>query len=163
MKPLIYIENCQTEKSPFRGYKSALKEAIEAVLRHEGFDKKAEISVTLVSPEEIRRLNREFRGVDRVTDVLSFPMDEEEETLGGAVILGDIIVCPKRIAEQAPQYGTDYKKEFCLMVLHSTLHLLGYDHMEENEKEEMFALQEKLFFELYGEKIQTEQYENNAE
>ncbi len=158
MKPRVLIENMQTEKRPFRGYKAALRAAIKKVLCHENFDKKAELSVTLVSSEEIRRLNNEFRGVDRVTDVLSFPMDEEEaEEFGGTVFLGDIIVCPRRIAEQAPLYGISYEKEFSLMVIHSALHLLGYDHMKEAEKKEMFALQEKIFFELYGEKIQTEQ------
>ena len=164
MKPCIMIENTQTEKRPFRGYKSILREAIEKVLCHEKFEKKAEVSVTLVSSEEIRRLNKEFRNVDRVTDVLSFPMDEDEaEEFGGAVFLGDIIVCPQRIAEQAPLYETSFEKEFSLMVIHSTLHLLGYDHMEKAEKKEMFALQERIFFELYGEKIQTEQHDNDKE
>ncbi len=158
MKPRIIIENTQTEKAPFRGYKTAICEAVGKVLESESFTKKAEISVSLVSSEEIRRLNKEFRKVDRVTDVLSFPMDEDEnEEFGGTVFLGDIIVCPKRIAEQAPLYQTDYKREFCLMVIHSALHLLGYDHMNDAEKKEMFALQEKIFFDLYGEKIQTEQ------
>lgn len=164
MKPRIFIENAQTEKRPFRGYKGRLREAIEKVLCHENFEKRAEISVSLVSSDEIRRLNKEFRKVDRVTDVLSFPMDENEtEGFGGTVFLGDIIVCPSRIAEQAPLYNTSYEKEFSLMVIHSTLHLLGYDHMEEKEKKEMFALQERIFFELYGETIQTEQNDNDKE
>ena len=159
MKHEIWIENEQTEKSPFRGYKTAIREAIEKVLQHEKVENKVEIAVTLVSPEEIRRLNRKFRSVDRVTDVLSFPMDEEALPFQTSVFLGDMIVCPERIFLQAPLYQTTYKEEFCLMVIHSTLHLLGYDHMEENEKKEMFALQEQIFFDLYGKKIQTEQYE----
>lgn len=162
MKHRVFIENTQTEKSPFRGYKTCVREAVSKVLSHEGFEKKAEVSVTLVSSEEIRRLNLEFRGVDRVTDVLSFPLEEEEEILG-TVPLGDVIICPKRIAEQAPLYGVDYPKEFCLMVIHSVLHLLGYDHMDRDEKEEMFALQEAIFFELYGERIRTEQNDNDIE
>ncbi len=159
MKAYISIINEQEEKSPFRGYKTALREAIERVLQHQKVEGSVELAVTLVSPDEIRRLNRTFRSVDRVTDVLSFPMDEEPLPFQDSVFLGDIIVCPERISLQAPLYQTTYQEEFCLMVIHSTLHLLGYDHMEETEKKEMFVLQEQIFLDLYGKKIQTEQYE----
>ncbi|MBR2616514.1 MAG: rRNA maturation RNase YbeY [Clostridia bacterium] len=91
MKPRICIENEQTEKAPFRGYKTALRRAIAATLIREGFLRPSEIGVTLVTREEIRRLNREFRDVDRETDVLSFPLMEEEEPEEDVAYLGDVI------------------------------------------------------------------------
>ncbi len=151
----ILIENNQKEKAPFRGYKSALKRAILKTLEEEGFSGKGEISVSLVSAEEICELNREYRGVDRETDVLSFPL--EDEAFGGVTYLGDVIVCPKVIFHQAKDFGTTYRQEFCLMVIHSTLHLLGWDHMEENEKKEMFAKQEKILLSLSEGEVKTEE------
>ena len=152
----ILIENNQSEKAPFRGYKTALRRAITKTLEEEGFQGRGEVSVSLVSPEEIRQLNSLYRGVDRETDVLSFPL-EEEESFGGITYLGDIIVCPKVIFSQAKDFGTTYRQEFCLMVIHSTLHLLGWDHMEENEKKEMFEKQEKILRSLSEGDIKTEE------
>lgn len=157
MKKSILIENSQQEKSPFRGYKTALRRAILATLEAEGFQRDFEISVTLVSAEEIRRLNREFRDVDRETDVLSFPLLEEEEEEDPVAYLGDIVICPSVISRQAAEFGTTYRQEMCLMVIHSALHLLGWDHMEESEKEQMFALQEKILASLDEGEIKTEQ------
>lgn len=158
MKHRIVIENQQTEKSPFRGYKTALREAVAKTLEEEGFSGKAAVDITLVSAEEIARLNRDFRGVDRKTDVLSFPL-EEEELVDGAILLGDVIVCPSVIFEQAKAFGTSYREEFSLMVIHSVLHLLGWDHIEEKEKKKMFAKQEKILFSLCGQKMKTEEQE----
>ncbi len=156
MKHRIVIVNEQTEKSPFRGYKGALTRAIEKTLEREAFSSRAHVEVTLVSPEEIRRLNREFRGVDRETDVLSFPTEEEGFENEPVVYLGDIILCPAVIAAQAPSYQATYRQEMCLMAIHSTLHLLGWDHMEETEKKEMFALQEEIMRSLNEGDIVTE-------
>jgi len=143
MRHRILIANNQTEKSPFRGYKTVLRRAIEAVLAHEEFEKKAEISVSLVSEQEIRDLNRNYRSVDRETDVLSFPIWEEGEE-DSVAYLGDIVICPSVIFRQAQTFQTTYCQEMCLMVIHSTLHLLGWDHEDEEEKEKMFALQEEI-------------------
>ena len=151
----ILIENNQKEKTPFRGYKSVLRRAILKTLEEEGFSGKGEVSVTLVSADEIRKLNHEYRGVDRETDVLSFPLEDEE--FGGVTYLGDVIVCPKVIFRQSEDFGTTYRQEFCLMVIHSTLHLLGWDHMEENEKKEMFAKQEKILLSLSEGEVKTEE------
>ncbi len=156
MKHRIWVENNQTQRPPFRGYKSALRRAIEAVLDAQGFDKKAEISVSLVSSEEIRDLNLQYRGVDRPTDVLSFPMFDSDLPADVAY-LGDIIICPLIIFEQAKQFGTTYRQEMCLMAIHSTLHLLGWDHIKPAEKKTMFALQEKILSQLEGCEIKTEQ------
>ena len=156
MKHRIFIENQQSEKSPFRGYKTALREAVAKTLEAEGFSEKAEVEITLVSRSEICRLNTEFRGVEKETDVLSFPL-EEEEMVDGAYLLGDVIVCPAVIFEQARVFGTTYREEFCLMVIHSVLHLLGWDHIEEKEKKKMFAKQESILHSLCGQKIKTEE------
>ena len=153
MNHRIFIENNQNEKAPFRGYKTALRRAITATLLKEGFEGKGEISVSLISPEEIRRLNGEFRGVDRETDVLSFPLEEEAD--GGVTYLGDIILCPRVIFDQSEEFGTTYRQEMCLMTIHSTLHLLGWDHMEEKEKEKMFSLQEEILVSLNEGSVKT--------
>ena len=137
MRHNVIIENAQREKAPFRGYKSAVRACVAATLLKEGFLRKSEVSVSLVTREEIRRLNREFRQVDRETDVLSFPLMEDEEEEEEIAYLGDIILCPAVIAAQSEEFGTSYRQEMCLMVIHSTLHLLGWDHMEEKEKEEI--------------------------
>lgn len=156
MKHRILIENTQVEKAPFRGYKTAICTAISKTLEWENFEGKAEVSVTLVDSEEIRRLNSEYRGVDRETDVLSFPLEEEEFPGQKITFLGDVIVCPKVIFSQAKDFGTSYRQEFCLMVIHSVLHLLGYDHMEEEEKKEMFCKQEKILYTLSEGEVKTE-------
>lgn len=157
MKHRIFIENTQKEKAPFRGYKSAVRRAVCAVLEEEGFDGRAEVSVTLVSPDEIQELNRNWRGVDRPTDVLSFPLEEEDCLCGKTVCLGDVIVCPAVIDRQSKEFGTTYRQEFCLMVIHSVLHLLGWDHLEENEKKEMFEKQEKILRALDEGEVKTEE------
>lgn len=157
MKHRVLIENNQSEKAPFRGYKTAIRRVVDAVLEEEGFEALAEVSVTLVSPEEIRELNRQWRGVDRSTDVLSFPLEEEEGFAGSYTPLGDVIVCPAVIDRQSKDFGTTYRQEFCLMVIHSVLHLLGWDHMEENEKKEMFEKQEKILRALCEGEVKTEE------
>ena len=143
----------------FRGYQSAFRRAVTAALEAEGFAGKAEVSVTLVSKEEIRRLNLEYRGIDKETDVLSFPLweaGEEMVPVGKWTPLGDVILCPAVIVKQAGEFKTTPRQEFCLMVIHSILHLLGWDHMEEQEKKQMFARQEQILSSLCEGDIKTE-------
>ena len=110
------------------------------------------VCVSFVSEEEIRELNNKHRNVDRVTDVLSFPMleikpgddikdfrEEQEE-----IFLGDIVICTKRAKEQAKEYGHSYNRELCFLALHGLLHLLGYDHMTEVDEKEMMGLAERI-------------------
>ncbi len=156
MKHRILIENAQQDKAPFIGYKTAVKRAVCAVLEEEGFEGCAEVSVTLVSSREIRELNKTWRGADRPTDVLSFPL--KEDGFGEKYTpLGDVIVCPAVIYRQSREFGTTYRQEFCLMVIHSVLHLLGWDHMEEKEKKEMFEKQEKILRSLAEGDVKTEE------
>ena len=109
------------------------------------------VNVVLISPEEIQQMNKEYRNVDSVTDVLSFPMLESIEDLEnekdyelGEVNIGDIYINLERAKEQAKEYGHSLKREFCFLALHGFLHLLGYDHIIKEDEEEMFALQNKI-------------------
>ena len=101
------------------------------------------LSITLTSPEEIHKLNKEFRNVDKETDVLSFPMFEKEEidkikeqNKVNIVpeALGDIVISVSKVEEQAKEYGHSFERELAYMVVHGFYHVMGYDHMEENEK-----------------------------
>ena len=131
--------------------KNLIGKAIRTTLRSEKFPDDAEVSVTLTDNEEIHEINREFRGVDRATDVLSFPMAEDDDNIGdfdmdkGAVLLGDIIISVEKIEEQAKEYQHSFERELAYLTIHSTLHLLGYDHVtsEEDEKE-MTQKQDKI-------------------
>ena len=129
--------------------KRVVREAVKATLDYENFPYDAEVSVTFCDNEYIRGLNNEFRGIDRHTDVLSFPMYEdgefdEVECSGGAV-LGDIVISIERAKEQAKEIGNTFHHEIAFLTVHSVLHLLGYDHEEgKAEESEMFALQEKI-------------------
>lgn len=114
-----------------------IHDIIVETLHYEGYDDNYEVSLSFVDNEEIHELNREFRGVDRATDVLSFPLltDEfdveiEEESLG------DIVISLERALEQSEEYNHSFEREVCFLVCHSMFHLLGYDHdTEENTKD----------------------------
>ena len=150
IKNQVEIRNEQTGVTLFRGYKTHLRRIVEETLAFETFPYPVLIGIALVAPEEIRRLNREFREKDAPTDVLSFPMTfdpfspEKEDFQGRRLALGDVIVCPRVIQDQSREFGTTFRQELSLMVIHSVLHLLGYDHMKKEEKKEMFARQEAI-------------------
>lgn len=101
---------------------------------------KAELSVTLTDNLHIQAINRRYRGIDRPTDVISFALNESEEPViqdAEVNILGDIIISLERAAEQAAEYGHSYRREVAFLTVHGLLHLLGYDHMEDEERQEM--------------------------
>ena len=142
-------------------YEEIIRRVVEAALDQEGCPYEAEVSVTLTSGEEVRRLNREFRGIDRTTDVLSFPMAEytcpadfdflEEDSAAdcfnpetGELLLGDIVLSVEKIREQAEEYGHSLTRELAFLTAHSMLHLMGYDHMEEEERKLMEERQRLL-------------------
>ena len=141
MKTRVYFTNKQSKHRIGARLTELIETAIEKTLRRERFRKNAEISVTFVDNEEIHALNREFREKDKPTDVLSFPLFEacegfEEDPAIGAVALGDIVISAERAWEQAEEFGHSFAREVCFLAVHSTLHLLGYDHetSEEDEK-----------------------------
>lgn len=128
---------------------SELEAALAAVLELEGVKGDAEVSVTYVDDDEMRSLNREWRGIDAPTDVLSFACDldgedadapalpEEDTSLDAVIELGDIVLAPHVIAAQAPAFDTTPEEECRLMFVHGLLHLLGYDHMNEQDAAKM--------------------------
>lgn len=120
---------------------AAIERAVEAVLTEEECDGDFEISVSFVTNEEIKKLNKEYRNVDNETDVLSFPMNEEFD---GVTILGDIVISTQKIIEQADDFGHSPEREMIYLTVHSMLHLLGYDHMENDEKSAMRAKEKEI-------------------
>ena len=109
------------------------------------------VNIIDVSEKKIQRLNKQYRNVDRVTDVLSFPMldniDEislEQDFKYGECNIGDIYINPNRVVEQAMEYGHSYRREYCFLALHGFLHLLGYDHMTKQDEKIMFDLQNQI-------------------
>lgn len=119
----------------------------EALLEEE-IEDDAEVSLTMVDNARIRELNAEFREIDRETDVLSFPMGDENgfevnpET--DALLLGDIVISLEKAKVQSEEYGHSMKREVAFLIAHSLFHLLGYDHMTPEEEAEMFAKQENV-------------------
>ncbi|MEE3467293.1 MAG: rRNA maturation RNase YbeY [Eubacterium sp.] len=122
------------------------------------------VDVTVVDEDEIQRLNREFREMDRVTDVLSFPMNEfdaegcfEGEAFEASMevdpeteelLLGDVILCAQKVKSQADEYGHSEEREFAFLVVHSLLHLCGYDHIDDADRQRMEAKQSEILDEL---------------
>ena len=121
------------------------------VLAAEGVERDVEISLSYVDEDEMHELNRQWRDIDRTTDVLSFECDsafDEDIPLDEVLELGDIILAPEVIARQAPGFGNAPADECRLMLVHGLLHLLGYDHIEDDEAEEMEAREDALLREL---------------
>jgi probable rRNA maturation factor len=123
-----------------------IEKAVKAVLKVEKCEGDFEVSVSFVSNDEIRELNREYRNVDSETDVLSFPMDDDK--FNGISILGDIVLSTQKIIEQAKDFGHSLEREMLYLTVHSMLHLLGYDHMNATEKEEMRLREKDIMKEL---------------
>ena len=145
---LIYLEEGQELEASLM---EKLNHAASVLFEAEGVDmERAEISLTLVSLEEIRELNRDYRDVDRETDVLSFPQYEgvEEMPEEGELCLGDVVICLDKVKSQAEEFGHSFEREFVYLFVHSLLHLLGYDHMEDDEKTVMRAKEEATMKEI---------------
>ena len=148
----VYISNQQKAVKIPSGLRLLIRKCCHAVLEMEGFGKPAEVSVTFVGNNEIQTLNREYRHKDAPTDVLSFPLGENgeydinEDT--GAYVLGDVVISMEKAVEQAERYGHSLSREVGFLTVHSMLHLLGYDHMEEADEKVMFSLQDEILDEL---------------
>lgn len=127
---------------------AAIARAAEAAIRHEGAAG-AWLSATVVEDEAIRALNRDYRGIDQPTDVLSFPMREGADIAAAPDgFLGDIVLSLQRAEAQAAAYGHSLLREVTFLTVHGALHLLGYDHMEEGAAAGMFAKQEEILTEM---------------
>lgn len=123
----------------------ALK-TIEEVLKVENFNENAEVSLSIVDKDTIHKLNKDYRNVDMETDVLSFPMDEEafDDEGNPIFLLGDIVICLDVARNQAAEFGHSLEREMMYLICHSTLHLLGYDHIEEDDKVKMRAKEKEV-------------------
>lgn len=141
-------------------YQELVSEMIEFAANFLEFPKNRECSVTFVDNARIQEINREFRNIDKPTDVISFALDDNEEDQVGLLNLtsiddqfvwniGDIVISIDRAKEQAEDYGHSLKRELGFLAVHGFLHLIGYDHMTKEEELEMFGLQNQIF-EAYG-------------
>lgn len=155
----FYVENESQVEFPF-DVEEVGRLVCEAALRSEGCPYETQVNLVLTDNVGIREMNREYRGIDRETDVLSFPnLDFQEEGIfaipeelkadcfdpdTGELILGDIMISTDKVREQAENYGHSLKREFAFLMAHSMLHLCGYDHMEPEEARVMEQKQEKL-------------------
>ena len=147
----IYFDNHQDKLPLTYRLKMLVREAIETTLDYEQYGNPCEVSVSFVDNTEIRDLNKKFRGMDKSTDVLSFPLFDYEgeseeppvdEMLG---MLGDIVLSLEQADLQAKEYGHSFEREVAFLTVHSMLHLLGYDHETGEEDEtDMFARQEAV-------------------
>ena len=131
-----------------------VKKAIKMALKAEGVAESCYISVMLTDNEGIREINREFRNIDRETDVLSFPQNEltagefdpdicERDYESGRILLGDMMISVPKCEEQGKEFGHGFKREVMYLAVHSTLHLLGYDHVDEGEMKAQMRAREK--------------------
>ena len=135
-------------------WEEIVKKAVGTSLTYEAFEKECEVSVSIVTNEEIQKINREFRKIDQATDVLSFPQLTFEEgefadvNEKNEIILGDIIISIDKAKQQAEEYGHSLEREIAFLTVHSMLHLMGYDHMEEEEEKEMIQKQKEILKEM---------------
>ena len=148
MQVKVRISNDQKEQRIPSGIRLLIRRCCHAVLEEEGFEDNAEVSVRFVDNDTIHELNKQFRNIDRPTDVLSFPLGEDGEydtdLSTGAKLLGDIVISIPKAMEQAQEYNHSLQREIGFLTVHSMLHLLGYDHAEPEEHKEMFGLQDEL-------------------
>ena len=148
----VIITNTQKKVRVPTGLRMLIRRSCIAVLRNEGFEGPAEVSVTFVDNDEIRKLNAQYRDKDIETDVLSFPMGvngEYDTNLDtGAKILGDVVLSMEKAVEQAELYGHGLNREVGYLTVHSMLHLMGYDHMEPLDKVHMREREEAVMHQL---------------
>ena len=138
-------------------YEKTIKKVVEKCFEEEGIsDSKLCLTITLTNPENIRKINKEYRKIDKETDVLSFPMFEKQELdemiakkqFEHEDVLGDIIISIARVEEQAKEYGHSFERELSYMVVHGFYHVMGYDHIKEEDKVKMRPKEEKILNDL---------------
>ena len=138
-------------------YEEIVKKVVEQCFKEEKLENsKLYISITLTTPEHIHEINKQYRNVDKETDVLSFPMFEKEEleekiknkNFEHEDVLGDIVISIERVDGQAKEYGHSFQREFSYMIVHGFYHLMGYDHIEEDDKAIMRPKEENILNKL---------------
>mgnify|MGYP004495971527 CR=1 FL=1 len=162
---MIYVDNRQDKIEVTEKFTNKLENTITFALKEEGVNVPCEVSLVFVDNNEIREINNENRGIDRATDVLSFPIldypkdkvykdvykeEKFDETFldGEDLVIGDIVLSLEKALEQSKEYNHSFEREASYLVVHSVLHLLGYDHMENEEKKKMRAREEEILNKL---------------
>lgn len=134
-------------------YETTIKKVVEKCFEEEGISaSKLCLTITLTTPENIKKINKEYRNIDKETDVLSFPMFEKQELdeiiakrkFEHEDVLGDIVISIARVEEQAKEYGHSFERELSYMVVHGFYHVMGYDHIKEEDKQKMRPKEEKI-------------------
>lgn len=121
-----------------------LKELLYNICKDEALNE-GEFNIIIVDNNKIQELNKEYRNIDTVTDVISFALEDDDTyKLDNYRMLGDIYICVDKVHSQAEEYGHSFKRELSFLAVHGLLHLLGYDHMEEKEEKIMFGKQEEV-------------------
>ena len=155
MKNFVQINYNNIEEN--EEYNKIINTVVKKCFEEEGLDNiKIYINIILTNPEEIKRINKEYRNIDKETDVLSFPMFQKEEIEEiikkkeniVTDILGDVVISIPRVYEQAEEYNHSFERELSYMVVHGFYHLMGYDHMEEEEKKIMRQKEENVLQKL---------------
>ena len=125
-----------------------LNNVIEYALKHENVEN-AIMNVIIIDNERIHKINKEYRGIDRPTDVISFALEDDKTFINTDFrVLGDIYISIDKVFEQAESYGHSFRRELSFLTVHGILHLLGYDHIEKSDEEIMFGKQEDILNEL---------------
>lgn len=125
-----------------------IKKLIDFAIKYQNLDSLI-FNIIFVDNEKIRELNREYRNIDRITDVISFALEDHKDICYDFRLLGDIYISIPKAEEQAREYGHSFLRELSFLTIHGFLHLLGYDHIEKKDEEIMFALQERIL-KAYG-------------
>ena len=134
-------------------YEATIKKVVEKCFEEEGISaSKLCLTITLTTPENIKKITKEYRNIDKETDVLSFPMFEKQELdeiiakrkFEHEDVLGDIVISIARVEEQAKEYGHSFERELSYMVVHGFYHVMGYDHIKEEDKQKMRPKEEKI-------------------
>jgi probable rRNA maturation factor len=152
MSVKVYFENEQEKHAVDENLEALVCRAVEQTLRFEKIGESAEVSVTFTDNEGIRALNRDYRGIDRETDVLSFPLFEKA---GDTRLLGDIVLSLEQAEHQAEEFGHSFEREVAFLCVHSMLHLLGYDHETGEEDEADMRRRQSEIMDLMGLSVKT--------
>jgi probable rRNA maturation factor len=155
----VFIDNRQETVRVDEALEALTVQVVDKVLEYEECEDEFEVSISFVDNNEMRDLNLEYRGIDNTTDVLSFPMmeftdgdteedDEDAEYIEEELVLGDIVISMEKAKEQALEYGHSFERELAFLLVHGVLHLLGYDHDNEEEEKKMFEKQNNILIEM---------------
>lgn len=137
-----------TKKKELKKYYKDIKKYYNNVLKVLKLEDNFEATLVIVGKNKIHSINKQYRGIDKETDVISFAEIDSEDEFTDGNYLGDIFINVDRVNSQAKEYGHSVKREFCFLFIHGMLHLFGYDHMNAKDEKKMFSLQDKIIGEL---------------